>query len=164
MPVLGSRGLEDAKRISSLVAKGLGTEERLIIPSSTGVIGIPLPLEKIEEGIPKLINALSPDGWMNTVEAIMTTDTFPKVEVVTCRIKGKRVKICGMVKGAGMIRPNLATMLSFLVTDANIKAPLLQQMLEKWQSSPIIGSRSMVRPAPTIPYCYWRMESLVTRR
>ncbi len=127
----GSRGLEDAKRTSSWVAKGLGTEERLIIPSSTGVIGIPLPMEKIEEGIPRLINALSPDGWMDTVEAIMTTDTFPKVEIVNCRIKGKSVRICGMVKGAGMIRPNLATMLSFLVTDANIKAPLLQQILDE---------------------------------
>jgi glutamate N-acetyltransferase/amino-acid N-acetyltransferase len=68
---------------------------------------------------------------MSAVEAIMTTDTFPKVEVATCRIKGKQVKLCGMVKGAGMIRPNLATMLSFLVTDANIKASLLQRMLEK---------------------------------
>jgi glutamate N-acetyltransferase/amino-acid N-acetyltransferase len=68
---------------------------------------------------------------MKTVEAIMTTDTFPKIEVATCRIKGKRVKMCGMVKGAGMIRPNLATMLSFLITDANIQASLLQQMLEK---------------------------------
>jgi len=127
----GNRGLEDAKRISSWVAKGLGTEERFIIPSSTGVIGSPLPTEKIEEGIPKLIDALSPDGWMDTVEAIMTTDTFPKVEMVSCRIKGKRVKICGMVKGAGMIRPNLATMLSFIVTDANIKAPLLQRILDE---------------------------------
>ena len=127
----GNQGLEDAKRTSSWVAKGLGTEERLIIPSSTGVIGAPLPMQKIEEGIPKLIDALSPDGWMDAVEAIMTTDTFPKVEVVNCRIKGKKVKICGMVKGAGMIRPNLATMLSFVVTDANIKAPLLQQMLDE---------------------------------
>jgi glutamate N-acetyltransferase/amino-acid N-acetyltransferase len=67
---------------------------------------------------------------MSTVEAIMTTDTFPKVEVGACRIKGKPVKLCGMVKGAGMIRPNLATMLSFLVTDANIQASLLQRMLE----------------------------------
>jgi glutamate N-acetyltransferase/amino-acid N-acetyltransferase len=61
----------------------------------------------------------------------MTTDTIPKVEVATCRIKGEQVKLCGMVKGAGMIRPNLATMLSFLVTDANFKAPLLQRMLER---------------------------------
>src|SRR3972149_2872836 len=68
---------------------------------------------------------------MSPVEVIMTTDTFPKVEAATCRIKGKQVKLCGMVKGAGMIRPNLATMLSFLVTDACIKAPLLQRMLEK---------------------------------
>ena len=102
-----------------------------MFPSSTGVIGSPLPLKKIEEGIPELIDHLSPEGWMNTVEAMMTTDTFPKVEVATCRIKGKQVKLCGMVKGAGMIRPNLATMLSFLVTDAHIKAPLLQRMLEK---------------------------------
>ena len=127
----GNRGIEDAKRISSRVAEGLGTEERLVIPSSTGVIGSPLPVEKIENGIPKLIDALSPDGWMDTVEAIMTTDTFPKIERITCRIRGKIVKICGMVKGAGMIRPNLATMLSFIVTDANIKAPLLQQILEE---------------------------------
>src|SRR4030042_2200810 len=68
---------------------------------------------------------------MRTIEAIMTTYTFPKVEVATCRIKGGKVKLCGMVKGAGMICPDLATMLSFLVTDANFEAPLLQRMLEK---------------------------------
>jgi glutamate N-acetyltransferase/amino-acid N-acetyltransferase len=126
----GSRGLKDAQRISWLVAKQLGINERLVFPSSTGVIGSPLPIKKIEVGIPKLTGQLSPESWMSTVEAIMTTDTFPKVEVATCRIKGKRVKLCGMVKGAGMIRPNLATMLSFLVTDANIQASLLQRMLE----------------------------------
>ncbi len=127
----GSLGLRDARKVSSLVAKGLGIDEQLVFPSSTGVIGSRLPMKKIEEGIPKLVDQLSPEGWMNTVEAIMTTDTFPKVEVATCRVKGKEVKLCGMVKGAGMIRPNLATMLSFLVTDACIEAPLLQRMLEK---------------------------------
>jgi glutamate N-acetyltransferase/amino-acid N-acetyltransferase len=127
----GIRGLRDAQRVSSLAAKGLGIKDALVLVSSTGVIGVPLPLRKIEQGIPKLIRALSPDGCMKTVEAIMTTDTFPKIEVATCRIKGKRVKICGMAKGAGMIRPNLATMLSFLITDASIKASLLRQMLER---------------------------------
>ena len=127
----GSQGLRDANSVSSFVAKQLEIEERLVFPSSTGVIGSPLPLKKIKEGIPKLVDQLSPEGWMNTVEAMMTTDTFPKVEVATGRIKGKQVKLCGMVKGAGMIRPNLATMLSFLVTDACIKVPLLQRMLEK---------------------------------
>jgi glutamate N-acetyltransferase/amino-acid N-acetyltransferase len=125
----GSEGLRDAEKVTSLVARGLGIKESFVLASSTGVIGAPLPMEKMEEGIPRLIGTLSPDGWMKTVEAIMTTDTFPKVEGVTCRIKGKSVRICGMVKGAGMIRPNLATMLSFIVTDANIKAPLLQRML-----------------------------------
>jgi len=127
----GAQGLRDARSISSLVAKGLGVEEKLVFAASTGVIGTPLPMRKIEKGIPKLIASLSPEGWMKTVEGIMTTDTFPKVEVATCRIKGGKVKLCGMVKGAGMIRPDLATMLSFLVTDASFGAPLLQQMLEK---------------------------------
>jgi glutamate N-acetyltransferase/amino-acid N-acetyltransferase len=127
----GMKGLRDGKRISSLVAQGLGIAEGLVFPSSTGVIGMPLPMEKIERKIPRLIETLSPEGWMDTVEAIMTTDTFAKVEAATGRIKGKRVKICGMVKGAGMICPHVATMLSFLVTDANIKASLLQQLLEE---------------------------------
>ena len=127
----GGQGLRDAKRVSSLIAQQLGINENLVFPSSTGVIGSPLPMKKIEERIPELMDCLSAEGWMNTVEAIMTTDTFPKIEVATCRIKGRRVKLCGMVKGAGMIYPNLATMLSFLVTDANIKASLLQRMLEK---------------------------------
>jgi glutamate N-acetyltransferase/amino-acid N-acetyltransferase len=127
----GVQGLRDAKRISSLVARQLGIDEGLVFPASTGVIGSPLPLKKIEEGIPELVDQLTPEGWMSTVEAMMTTDTFPKVEVATGRIKGKQIKLCGMVKGAGMIRPNLATMLSFLVTDACIKPPMLQRMLEK---------------------------------
>jgi len=127
----GIRGLKDAKRVASLVAKELGIDERLVFPSSTGVIGSRLPTKKIERGIPSLIDQLSSEGLMKTVEAMMTTDTFPKVEVATCRIKGKQVKLCGMVKGAGMMRPNLATMLSFLVTDACIKVPLLREMLKK---------------------------------
>jgi glutamate N-acetyltransferase/amino-acid N-acetyltransferase len=127
----GSEGFRNAKKVASLVAKGLGIRESFVLASSTGVIGVPLPMGQMEEGIPRLIEALSADGWMKTVEAMMTTDTFPKVEMVTCRIKGKSVKICGMVKGAGMIRPNLATMLSFIVTDANIKAALLQQILDE---------------------------------
>ncbi len=127
----GSQGLRDAKRISSLVGRRLKVDERLVFPASTGVIGSPLPMKKVEEGIPRLVGQLSSEGWMKTVEAMMTTDTFPKVEVAACRVRGKQVKLCGMVKGAGMIRPNLATMLSFLVTDACIKASLLQTMLEK---------------------------------
>ena len=128
---MGAEGLQKAQTVSRWVAKGLGIGETLVLVSSTGVIGSPLPIKKFEDGIPELINDLSADGFMKTVEAIMTTDTFPKVEVASCRIKGIQVKLCGMIKGAGMICPNMATMLSFLVTDASIKAPLLQRMLEK---------------------------------
>lgn len=130
----GNQGLKDARKVSSLLAKRLRIDERLVFPSSTGVIGASFPVQKIEKAIPGLADTLSPEGWMRTVEAIMTTDTFPKVEVAACRVKGGEVKLCGMVKGAGMIRPNLAsghaTMLSFLVTDADIRSPLLQRMLE----------------------------------
>ncbi len=127
----GAEGLQNAQTVSRWVAKALGIGETLVLVSSTGVIGSPLPIKKFEDAIPGLIHDLSPEGFMKTVEAIMTTDTFPKVEVAACRIKGVQVKLCGMIKGAGMICPNMATMLSFLVTDANIKAPLLQRMLEK---------------------------------
>ncbi|OGP65389.1 MAG: hypothetical protein A2170_15935 [Deltaproteobacteria bacterium RBG_13_53_10] len=127
----GHKGLSDARRVSSLIAEALGVEERLVLTASTGVIGTALPMEKMEAGVPALINSLSLDGLMQTVEAIMTTDTFPKVAVATCRIGSERVKLCGMAKGAGMIRPDLATMLSFLVTDANFKSPLLQRMLRR---------------------------------
>ena len=127
----GTEGLRNAQTVSKWMAKALGVGETLVLVSSTGVIGSPLPMNKFEKGIPELVDNLSSDGFMKTVEAIMTTDTFPKVEVAACRIKGSPVKLCGMIKGAGMIRPNLATMLSFLVTDASIKAPLLQRMLER---------------------------------
>jgi glutamate N-acetyltransferase/amino-acid N-acetyltransferase len=126
----GTGGVKNAQRVSRAVAKTLRMRESLVLVSSTGVIGNPLPVGKIEEGIPEMVRSLSPDGFMKTVEAIMTTDTFPKVEVATCRINGRQVKLCGMIKGAGMIRPDLATMLSFLVTDANIQSTLLQRMLK----------------------------------
>ena len=127
----GMAGLRNAQAVSKGIAKALRIGESRVLVSSTGVIGAPLPVKKIAEGIPELLQTLSPDGFLKTVEAIMTTDTFPKVEVATCRIGGKQVKLCGMIKGAGMICPNVATMLSFLMTNASIPSPLLQRMLKK---------------------------------
>ena len=95
----GEKGLRDAKRVSSLVAKKLGIDEDLVLVSSTGVIGSPLPIDKIERGIPRLIEELSPEGWEKTIESIMTTDTFPKYEISNFKLKGKMVKLCGMAKG-----------------------------------------------------------------
>lgn len=127
----GSQGLEDCYTLSSSLSRELKISENHLLLASTGVIGTPLPVEKIIKKIPELVKNLSTDGWVDVVEAMMTTDTRPKMEIATCKIKGRRVKLCGMIKGAGMIRPNLATMLSFLVTDANIEAPLLKKMLKE---------------------------------
>ncbi len=127
----GPQGLEDCQTLSSTLSKELKISPKHILLSSTGVIGIPLPVKKVVKKIPELVRGLSRDGWMNVVEAIMTTDTRPKMEMASCRIKGREVKLCGMIKGAGMIHPHLATMLSFLVTDANIRASLLQKMLRE---------------------------------
>jgi glutamate N-acetyltransferase/amino-acid N-acetyltransferase len=127
----GPQGLADCYTLSSFLSKELKIPPKHIFLASTGVIGNPLPIEKIIKKIPRLVRNLSPDGWRDVVEAMMTTDTYPKMAWATCKIKGQRVKLCGMVKGAGMIRPNLATMLSFLVTDGNIEATLLQKMLKE---------------------------------
>ena len=95
----GESGAERCQEGFFVGRKELGIGEKLVFPSSTGVIGSPLPVKKIEERIPELIETLSPEGWMKTVEAIMTTDTFPKVEVATCRIKGKAGEIMRDGKG-----------------------------------------------------------------
>ncbi|MCX8118550.1 MAG: bifunctional glutamate N-acetyltransferase/amino-acid acetyltransferase ArgJ [Desulfobacterota bacterium] len=127
----GERGIRDAKRISSLLARRMKLDEERVLLASTGVIGAPLPVKRVEGAMPELIKGLSPEGWNDLVEAIMTTDTRPKMAWAACRIGGKEVRLCGMAKGAGMICPNLATMLSFLVTDAHIQPPLLQKMLRE---------------------------------
>lgn len=127
----GSKGLEDCHTLSSILSRQLKIPKNHILFGSTGVIGVPLPIDKIIKKIPELVEKLSSDRWGDVVEAIMTTDTRPKMEIATCKIKGRRVKLCGMIKGAGMIRPKLATMLSFLVTDGNIEATLLQKMLQE---------------------------------
>ncbi len=127
----GERGIRDGKRVSSRLARRMGIEEERVLLASTGVIGVPLPVKKVEQAIPGLIEGLSPGGWMDLVEAIMTTDTHPKMAWASSEIRGKRVRLCGMAKGAGMICPRMATMLSFLVTDARIGRSLLQRMLRE---------------------------------
>jgi len=97
---------------------------------STGVIGVQLPLEKLTEAIPTAVNQLDPQGWDAASRAIMTTDTRPKLATRTVRIDGAPVKFTGMAKGAGMIHPNMATMLAVIATDAQIAQPLLQRALK----------------------------------
>lgn len=125
----GEQGLADARSMVAATANllGIGTDEVLV--SSTGVIGVTLPMRKVLQGIEAAAASLSKDGHEQALNAIMTTDTFPKVCAYKLTIGGTEVKIAGIAKGAGMIHPNMATMLSYITTDAAITAPVLQAAL-----------------------------------
>jgi glutamate N-acetyltransferase / amino-acid N-acetyltransferase len=125
----GVEGAANTKRTAEAVASALDADENAVLVLSTGVIGVQLPMEKLLAGIPKAAESLRPDGWEDASRAIMTTDTRPKLFTYTATIGGQTVRFTGISKGAGMIHPNMATMLSTIVTDANIAQPLLQQAL-----------------------------------
>ncbi len=127
----GERGLNDAWAMVEAVAKETGIGVNEVFVSSTGVIGQYLPMEKITAGIPKVVSSLSTDGHLSAAEAIMTTDTFSKELAVSANIDGVNVTIGGMSKGSGMIAPNMATMLAFITTDANITSELLTYSLKR---------------------------------
>lgn len=126
----GTRGLEDAGHSAALVAHELGIPEDAVFVSSTGVIGVPLDMERIEGGIKELATSLGDDP-IPAAEAILTTDTKTKLASVEVEIDGKSVTISGMAKGSGMIHPNMATMLCFIITDATIGHEALQKLLGK---------------------------------
>jgi glutamate N-acetyltransferase/amino-acid N-acetyltransferase len=126
----GPRGMRDAKRMGAVAASALGVPEDHVFVSSTGTIGLPMPMEVIEKGIGLLAAALSPDGGTDASDAIMTTDTRPKRWTVPLRLGGEDVIVTGMCKGAGMIEPNMATMLGYLLTDARVAPAALQKLLK----------------------------------
>ncbi len=127
----GKNGLDQAKFTAALAAKATGAPIGEIFLASTGVIGEPLDARKFEGVFASLVSSASPDGLLEAAKAIMTTDTFPKVATATAVIAGVEVTINGMAKGAGMIAPDMATMLSYVFTDASIAAPALQAMLSR---------------------------------
>ena len=125
----GAPGLAAAKKTCADLAEVLEIEAAQVWPFSTGVIGNLLPAEKITAALPALKNALSEDLWTQAANAIMTTDQYNKVGSVVGEFEGKTFTITGMAKGAGMIKPNMATMLSFVATDLSIDGKLLQELL-----------------------------------
>jgi glutamate N-acetyltransferase/amino-acid N-acetyltransferase len=129
----GEQGLMDAKRSAALVAKTFGIPEDLVMVSSTGVIGAPLPMEKMESGIPELKEHLQTGTLMDFATAILTTDLATKTVEMTADIDtpgGRQtIAMTGVAKGSGMIRPDMATMLAYVITDAHISAPDLKQAL-----------------------------------
>ncbi|WP_374545381.1 bifunctional glutamate N-acetyltransferase/amino-acid acetyltransferase ArgJ [Rhodoblastus sp.] len=127
----GKLGREATELTAKLAAKAVGADEDEIFLASTGVIGEPLDASKFEGVLDKLAAEARPDGWLAAARAIMTTDTFPKVATAKALIDGVEVTINGMAKGAGMIAPNMATMLSYVFTDAAISSEALQKLLSK---------------------------------
>ncbi len=127
----GPRGVRDAEAMCREVGHRLGIDPRLVIPSSTGLIGVPLPMTKIRQGIAKAVSILSPDSFTHAAEAILTTDRFVKITTTSCLLKGRKVVITGMVKGAGMIAPNMATMLAYILTDAAVEPRCLNAILRR---------------------------------
>lgn len=131
----GEQGLSDARACCRAVAEAAGVGAEQVLPFSTGVIGEPLPLARMLEAIPQTVMGLDANGWAKAAPAIMTTDTVPKGATRRVMINGEPVHISGISKGAGMIRPNMATMLAFVTTDAAIPADILNPLVRELAES-----------------------------
>ncbi|MFC7516119.1 bifunctional glutamate N-acetyltransferase/amino-acid acetyltransferase ArgJ [Herbaspirillum sp. GCM10030257] len=127
----GDTGLANANATCAALAELLACDASQILPFSTGVILEQLPVDRIKAGMPQAIANLQADNWYNAAEAIMTTDTQPKAASRTVTIDGKNVTMTGISKGAGMIKPNMATMLGFLAIDAKVAQPVLERMVKE---------------------------------
>ena len=125
----GETGLADARATCAAVAAGLGIEPAQVLPFSTGVIMETLPMDRLLKGVGAAVQVLGKAGWLDAANAIMTTDTQPKAASRTLVIGGQPVTLTGIAKGAGMIRPNMATMLGFIATDARISPHVLKAMV-----------------------------------
>jgi glutamate N-acetyltransferase/amino-acid N-acetyltransferase len=125
----GETGLAHAQATCAEVARLLGCDAQQVLPFSTGVILEPLPVAKIVAALPAAIANLKQDNWFNAAETIMTTDTQPKAASRTVTIGGHSVTMTGISKGAGMIRPNMATMLGYLAIDAKVAQPVLDELV-----------------------------------
>ena len=128
---MGARGIRDAKAMTRIAARAIDCEEEEILVASTGVIGEPLPMDVLKVGIPRAAAALGAEGWDDAAEAIRTTDTHAKIASTRLAIGGHLITIQGIAKGSGMIEPDMATMLSFLATDARIAPGVLRGMLRR---------------------------------
>jgi glutamate N-acetyltransferase/amino-acid N-acetyltransferase len=127
----GTQGLDDARAMAQSAATALGIDEESVLVASTGVIGQPLNMAAIHDAMPKLAKRLSPGGLSDVARAIMTTDTFPKAVLKKVQVEDKAFSIAAVAKGAGMIRPDMATMLCFVCSDMGSTPELLQRSLTR---------------------------------
>jgi glutamate N-acetyltransferase/amino-acid N-acetyltransferase len=128
---MGARGARDVKTMAQLAARSLGCSAKEIFVASTGVIGEPLPMAKLRAGIPRVAQRLHARGLTDAAEGIRTTDTFAKTAAVAAGVGGRTVQVAGIAKGSGMIEPDMATMLGFLVTDAAVSPRFLRGVLRR---------------------------------
>lgn len=126
----GEQGMKDARAMAEATAKALGLEPDAVAVASTGVIGVPMPMDRVMAGIARAAASVAPDGGHAAAEAIMTTDTFDKQYAVQVEMGGATVTIGAMAKGSGMIHPNMATMLGFVTTDADVEPAALHVALK----------------------------------
>lgn len=124
----GEQGMRDALACCAAVAQETNSRADRVLPFSTGVIGEPLPVESIRAALPEAVASLNENGWHEAAKGIMTTDTRPKGFTAQLEYQGQVITINGIAKGAGMIRPNMATMLAFIATDANVAQPILARI------------------------------------
>ena len=127
----GDMGFADAVASTEIVAAHTQVRPEEVLPFSTGVIGERLPIDPFKQVMPELVSALAPDHWLAAAQAIMTTDTVPKLMSRKLELSGEIVTITGMAKGAGMIQPNMATMLCFIATDAQMSRSQMQDLLQE---------------------------------
>ena len=127
----GEVGLQRAQATAHMVAEAIGCPIHEVLVASTGVIGMDLPLEPLANYLPKLVSAVRGDGWFEAARAIMTTDTVPKIHMVKDLLQEGPFTVLGIAKGAGMIYPDMATLLSFVVTDAAISPEALQALVRE---------------------------------
>ena len=127
----GEQGLRDAREMTRITGELLKIPAKSVLIAATGVIGVPLPMDKIRTALPKLAKSLSPKGGRSAAEAIMTTDTHPKEAALRVEINGRPVTIGGIAKGVAMLEPHLATMFCFMVTDAVIARDALGAVLRQ---------------------------------
>jgi glutamate N-acetyltransferase/amino-acid N-acetyltransferase len=127
----GEDGLQRAQATADLAAQAIGCPIEEVLVASTGVIGMDLPLEPLANYLPKLVSSIRGDGWLDAARAIMTTDTVPKIYMRKGRLQDRPFTVLGIAKGAGMISPDMATLLSFVATDAAISPDALQALVKK---------------------------------
>lgn len=125
----GDQGLADAREMAELTARAVGCSSHEVVVASTGVIGVALPMDRVRDGIAKAFAEARPDGGADAARAIMTTDSRPKEVLVEFSLGGQVARVGGMAKGAGMIAPNMATLLAFFTTDAAVDPALLRRAL-----------------------------------